>query len=121
MYKRQGWVGVETIDSGNFTVTGFAFDATPDTAIAAGDNALSLEDNAIEGFTSFVDANNILNLNAQEPLSTSNVFNITGQQIMARNLSNTSETIDLNALSTGVYIARVGINGNETAIKFVKR
>jgi len=116
-----GWVRVNVLDNNNFEVLDFAYEATPDTAIAAGDNALSLEDNTIQGFTSFVDANNILNLNAQSPLNNISIYNINGQEVLSRSLSNTTETIDLNTLSTGVYIARVAVEGIETAIKFVRR
>jgi len=116
-----GWVRLEGVTSSTFTITEFAYEATPDTPIATGDGVLSLEDNTIEGFTSFVDTNNILNLNAQTPLSNISIYNITGQEVLSRSLSNTNETIDLNTLSTGVYIARVAVEGIETAIKFVKR
>jgi hypothetical protein len=117
-----GWIRVDvSADASLITVKDFAFDATPDAAIVAGDNALSLEDNTIDGFSSYVDANNILQLDARVPLNNISIFNVTGQEVVSKSLSNNSESIDINALSTGVYIARVAVAGTETAIKFVKR
>ena len=117
-----GWIRVDvSADASSITVKDFAFDATPDAAIVAGDNALSLEDNTIDGFSSYVDANNILQLDARVPLNNISIFNVTGQEVVSKSLSNNSESIDINALSTGVYIARVAVAGTETTIKFVKR
>ncbi len=117
-----GWALVNVTTPGNVaTIREFAYESTPDTAIAAGDDALSLEDNSIDGFTSFVDANSILQLNAGVPFNNISIYNISGQEVLSRVLTNTSESVDINALSTGAYIARVGVEGTETAIKFVKQ
>lgn len=108
-------------NTGTVTIRSYAFESSPGVAIAAGDDTLSLEDNVIDGFTSFVDANNILQLDARVPLSNINIYSVSGQQVLSRSLSNNTESIDINALSTGVYVARVTVDGTETAIKFVKR
>lgn len=116
-----GWVQLSIVTSDSFTVESFAYEATPDTAIEAGTDAtaLSLEDNTIEGFTSFV-SNNALTLSAKSPLQDVTIHNLNGQTILSRTLNNTSETIDINTLSTGVYIATVQVEGRSTAIKFVR-
>ena len=113
-----GWVGVDVGNSSSFTVRGYAFEATPDTPIEAG-AVLSLEDNTIEGFSSFVKGD-VLTLNARTPMESLTIHNISGQELISRKLSNTSELIDLSAFSTGVYVATVTIEGKAQAIKFVK-
>lgn len=116
-----GWAQIDlSADATAYTVKSYAFDATPDTAIAAGDQGtLSTEDNRIEGFSSFVKGN-VLTLNSITPMESLSIHGMTGQELISRKLSNTSEVIDLSELSTGVYIATVGVEGKFQAIKFVK-
>ena len=117
-----GWIRMNTDVGGSnvITVKDYAFNATPDTAIEAGDDgALSLEDNTIEGFTSFV-SNDILTLKARTTIESVTIHNISGQELISRKLSNATELIDLSALSAGVYIATVSVEGKSQAIKFVK-
>ncbi len=115
-----GWMQVDVAaDGSGFILKSYAYEATPDTAIAAGDDALSLEDNIIEGLTSFV-ANNALTISARNPLENVTIHAINGQVVVSQKLANTTETINLSALSTGVYIATVETEGKVKAIKFVK-
>ncbi|SDI37910.1 T9SS-dependent choice-of-anchor J family protein [Winogradskyella thalassocola] len=48
------------------------------------------------------------------------IYSLLGQNIISKSLSNTTETIDVSSLSTGVYLAKVSINGNTETIKFAK-
>lgn len=115
-----GWASLEAVDAFNFTVTGIAYNATADASIFAGSqDELSLEDNIIEGLSSFV-ANNALTINARNPLENITIHNISGQAVISKKLSSSSETVDLNTLSTGVYIATIQTEGASTAIKFVR-
>jgi len=114
-----GWVQVAGIDSENFILLGFAYEQTPGVGIEAGDGILSLEDNTIEGLTSFV-ANDVLTINARNPLENITIHNVNGQVVASQKLASTTETVDLNVLSTGVYIATVQSEGRLKAIKFVK-
>ena len=72
-------------------------------------------------FNYFVDAQNMLNLNANEALSQVKLYNMLGQEVMSKNLSNQNEAIDINALNTGVYLAKVQINNAVETFKFVKK
>ena len=116
-----GWMRVDvTRDAGFFVIKDFAFEATPDTEILAGEGqVLSLSDNTIEGLTSFV-ANNTLTISAVNPLQKVTINSLNGQEVISRELRSTTETIDVNALSTGVYIASIQSEGITTAIKFVR-
>ena len=114
-----GWMRVDVAELGDgFIIKDFAYDATPEKEIEVG-AVLSLEDNLLEGLTSYV-ANNVLTINATNPLENVTIHTINGQVVVSQKLANTTETIDLGALSTGMYIATVETEGKVKAIKFVK-
>ena len=118
-----GWIRVDVpADATSMTVKDFAIQSMPNTAIEAGDmgEALSLEDNVIEGLSTYV-ANNALTINAVNPIENVAIYNLSGQEVISRVFNNTTDTsIDLNSLSTGAYIASIQSEGTITAIKFVK-
>ena len=102
------------------TVKGYAFEATPDTAIEAGDEGtLGNNDNNLNGFAHFV-AEGQLNLNSNIAMSSITVFDISGKQVISQNLTSTNAQVNLAGLNTGVYIAKVSIEGSEESFKFVK-
>lgn len=72
-------------------------------------------------FSYFVDAQNQLNLSANETLSSLTIFNLLGQEVMSKSLSNQNETVDVNSLNSGVYLAQVKINAKVETFKFVKK
>lgn len=114
-----GWVALEGVSGEGFTITGFAYEATPDTAINAGET-LSLEDNTIQGFTSFL-KDNILSLRASAVIENVTIHNITGQSVLSQKISDVEGSIDISNLTTGIYIATVAVEGKQQAIKIVKR
>jgi hypothetical protein len=113
-----GWVALSAVDSNNFTVTEFAYEATPDTGIPVGE-PLSIADNVIEGLSTYV-SNDVLTIDARQPLESITINNLAGQEVLSQRLSNTTESVNLSALSTGLYIATVETEGTVQAIKFVK-
>jgi len=72
-------------------------------------------------FNYFVDAQSKLNLSANEALSSVKLFNLLGQEVLAKKLSNQNESIDLNSLNSGVYLAQVQVNNKVETFKFVKK
>jgi hypothetical protein len=115
-----GWVRVDIADSSNFTVLGYAFEATPDTAINAGDEGtLGLGDQNFNDFNYFVSENR-LNLSAATAMEQVTIHNVLGQQVMDRQLSSRSEIIDIAELKSGIYLATVSIEGTRKTIKFVR-
>ncbi len=48
------------------------------------------------------------------------IFNVLGQEVINRNLSQMSETIDMSSLKDGVYLAKVTIEGQSQTIKLLK-
>jgi hypothetical protein len=117
-----GWVRMDTDVNGEnlITIKGYAFEATPDTAIVAGDEGvLGNNDNNLNGFAQYV-ADGQLNLKANTAMSSVTVFDISGKQVIAQKVTSTNAQVNLAGLNTGVYIAKVSIGSSEESFKFVK-
>lgn len=74
-------------------------------------------------FTHFYDKNtDLLTINSST-LAFDNIqmFNILGQEVMNKGLSQTSESLSLAQLQDGVYIAKVTIEGQVQTVKFLKQ
>ena len=118
-----GWVQLDVASSGALTVMDYAYEATPDTAIAAGDEGepLGVADQAFNNFNFFMDKSGNLNLSAATAMESVTIHNIAGQQVIARNLSSSNEVVNMSALTTGVYLATVSIDGSQKTFKVAKR
>lgn len=116
-----GWVRMDTdVDGDNIiTIKDYAFESSPDTAIGAGDSGLGIEDEAFNSFEHFT-SNEVLTLKAATAMENVTIYNINGQVVVNKALSSTTETVDLSAQATGVYIAKVTIDGAEKSFKLTK-
>ena len=118
-----GWVRMDTDVNGTnlMKVSGYAYNATDGEGIEAGDEGiLSLEDQYFNDFNYFVDANSQLVLKASISLENIKLFNLLGQEVFSKSLSNKNETINIESLETGIYIAKVSIQGTSKSFKIVK-
>tara|TARA_R110002073_G_scaffold222650_1_gene382821 strand:- start:1135 stop:1962 length:828 start_codon:yes stop_codon:yes gene_type:complete len=118
-----GWIRMDTDVNGTnlMVVKGYAFNLTPDTVIEAGDEGvLSLQDEYFNDFNYYIDTNSQLVLNASTSLENIQLYNLPGQQVISKKLSNTNETINIESLDTGIYIAKVSIQGKSKSFKIVK-
>lgn len=117
-----GWVGVGTDDSSNYTVTGYAFEATPEAAIQAGDQGdpTGIEEEIFTNFKYFVDADGQLNLKSNTAMTRIIVHDLIGNKVLNANLNANYEVVDLNQLSTGIYVAMVTINEQTKSFKIFK-
>ncbi|MBT8274229.1 MAG: T9SS type A sorting domain-containing protein [Bacteroidia bacterium] len=117
-----GWIRLDTDVNGDnlITIKDFAYEATPDTQILAGDNALSVDDFELRRITHFYDVDTkILTLDSQTPLNQMTVYNILGQEALKVGLSDTQHSeINMSVLEAGIYIAR--ITGHNNATKTIK-
>ena len=82
-------------------------------------SGLGIIDNPFENFNYALN-NNQLTLQASNPLENIRLFNLLGQQVLTKKLSNTDETLNINTLDTGIYIAKVTIQGNIKTFKIIK-
>ena len=118
-----GWIRMDTDVNGTnlMVVKGYAFNLTPDTVIEAGDEGvLSLQDEYFNDFNYYIATNSQLVLNASTSLENIQLHNLLGQEVFSKSLSNTNETINIESLDTGIYIAKVSIQGKSKSFKIVK-
>jgi hypothetical protein len=86
-------------------------------------SALGIEDFNKENFKYYYSPNSeTLTLkSSNKPISSIAVYNLLGQSVVSKTLSNTTENINLSALVDGIYIAQVEIDNTTKAIKFLKQ
>lgn len=86
-------------------------------------SSLSVEDFNKENFTYYYsqDRKTLSLKSANKPISAVTIYNLLGQTVINRTLSNTKEDINLSTVVDGVYIAQVEIDGTTKAIKFLKQ
>ena len=87
------------------------------------DTTLGIEEFASNGFTHFYDGN-LDNLNLKSSsIAFDNIqlFNIIGQEVMTKKLSQISETVNLSSLKDGIYIAKISIEGRVKTVKILKQ
>lgn len=106
-----GWVRIEVANGGDVLfVKEYAFESTPNTAINAGETA-----NGPVGIADLENSVVINNFNNQLKVTTSkiltngiiNIVSISGKQVVSKSFKNNYERIDLNDLSTGIYMVNV--------------
>jgi hypothetical protein len=121
--QHYGWIQLDVpADASTFTIKGFAFESTPDADILAGDQGtLGLGDANFNDFNYALDSRNNLILTSNTAMERLTLVNVLGQQVMDRALSSNSESVDLNNLNSGLYIARVSIEGTAKTFKIVVR
>lgn len=84
--------------------------------VEAGD--MGLDENHIQGFNHYYNPNNaVLTLQANNPLNQVELYNLLGQKVIAKNLSETNEEVNLSGLNAGIYLAKVVIGDNVTSFK----
>lgn len=62
-----------------------------------------------------------LNLDSSAmPMTHVEIYSLLGQSVMSQSLASASETIDVSALTDGVYLAKINIDGGTKTVKFIK-
>ena len=86
-------------------------------------STLGTEDFSSENFHSFynADTKTLVLSSANKPIQSVQIYSILGQNILTEKLMQSEGNLNLSSLKTGVYIARVNIDGSEKSIKFIKR
>ncbi len=65
-------------------------------------------------------ASNVLNIEATADVQNISVYNLLGQEVMNRQTSGTSVSLDVSSLNAGVYVIKTMIDGNISSTKFIK-
>ncbi|WP_405573282.1 T9SS type A sorting domain-containing protein [Winogradskyella sp. Asnod2-B02-A] len=109
-------------DKSSFLATATAGNALFVDGFSVTSEALSIAEFESNRFTHFYNKNaQTLNLESSNMEMTSiEVYSLLGQRVISNSLSNTTESIDVSALNTGVYLAKINIDGNSKTIKFIK-
>jgi len=84
------------------------------------DATLSTEELLVQGLNVSV-ASKTLTINSQEELVNAKIFNLLGQDVRSSSLSGNTDTVDLNDLPTGVYVAQISSATASTSIKIVNK
>ncbi|MGV6829392.1 MAG: T9SS type A sorting domain-containing protein [Flavobacteriales bacterium] len=85
------------------------------------DNTLSVGDFASKEFSAYPNpVNDILNIRANETISSVAIFNVLGQQVYQANIDATSSQIDMSQYKSGAYFVKVNINGTEGTVKVIR-
>lgn len=83
---------------------------------------LSISENEINGFNYFLNQQTQnLTIKASEAFSNISIYNVLGQEVINKNLSSTTEVINLSSLKNGIYIANAISNGQKATFKLIKR
>lgn len=104
-------------------VSGNCFDVTesPVWSFTTG-LALSVDDLNKNNFTHFYSTNDqALTMQSSNAAFESIVmYNLLGQQVISKNLSQTTEVINMSSLKNGIYLAKVTLDGRTQTIKIIK-
>jgi hypothetical protein len=82
---------------------------------------LGVNDLDAVGFTAFPNpVKNVLNLQANEEISSAVVYNVLGQEVYNANLNSLNATIDMASFASGAYFVKVNVGGTEGVVKVLK-
>jgi len=84
------------------------------------DGVLAVGDESLQALAYSVNANE-LSLRNNLPLENIQIYNVLGQEVLSQKLFNTVETVNISALTSGVYLANVTADGQSRTIRILKR
>ena len=80
---------------------------------------LDVEEFEVIDFEFFI-SNTQLNITANQSFDQINIFDLSGKQVMNKNLSSNDENISIQSLASGLYLAKVQIGNQTKTFKFIK-
>mgnify|MGYP006188524309 CR=1 FL=1 len=121
-----GWVRVEmAADATSMTIKDYAYDATPNTAIAAGDmGPVGVDEVNFETAIQFISNQNnqvTVKMNTTITNGMINVVSIDGKSVASINVNSQTELVDLSNLSSGIYMVNLTSNEGTITKKFYVR
>lgn len=85
------------------------------------DPSLGVNDIDAVGFTAYPNpVKNVLNLKANEEITSAIVYNLLGQEVYNANINALTTTIDTSGFANGAYFVKVNVGGTEGVIKILK-
>lgn len=120
-----GWVRVEmNATATQMIIKDYAYDATPNTAINAGDVGTSVDELSFENNVQFINNQNnqiTVKMNTTVTNGVINVVAMDGKNVSTVNVVNQTEVVDLSNLSSGIYMVNVTSNEGTVTKKFYVR
>lgn len=120
-----GWARVQMApDGSSMTIKDYAYDATPGTAIAAGDiGSTNIDELGMDNLIHFINKQNNVVVIKNNGISngTINVVSVDGKVISNEKINNQTEVIDLNGLASGIYVINVTANEGSLSKKVYVR
>ena len=85
------------------------------------DPTLAVNDLNTVGFSVYPNpVKNVLNLQANEEITSAVVYNVLGQKLYSDNINALTGTIDMASFASGAYFVKVNVAGTEATVKIVK-
>jgi len=120
-----GWARLDVQAIGDvFTVKSYAYDATPNTGIMTGAGELSLSETEMDNLVSFVNqANNTVTVIVNGELTNGmvTIVSTSGQVISSNKINGKTYSVDMNGLSSGIYLVNVKFNEGSMTKKIIVR
>lgn len=111
-----GWVGVDVVDSSNFTVRDYAYNSTPGEAINAG-QTLGVEESELSRIKIVAMDNTISLFNLPQNMEY-NLYSMTGKLVMNGSINQSSYVIEAKSMASGIYVIELNdVNTNATVKK----
>jgi hypothetical protein len=118
-----GWARLDSYAIGDSVVVkDYAFEATPNVGILTGAMGASLTETQIENLVKFVNqANNTVQVVVNGNLTNGvvSVVSSTGQVVSTDNITAKTFSVDMNSLSSGIYMVNVTFNEGATTKKII--
>ena len=111
-----GWVRLDTNEDSSFTIKDYAFNATPDEAITAGQETLGIEDAAINAIR-VVALNKSIALYNLPAQTNYRLIDMSGKQVLNGSSSQNIHTIEARTLSNGVFILEIEDANTKAVLK----
>jgi hypothetical protein len=118
-----GWARLDSYAIGDSIVLkDYAYNATPNTGILTGDMGVGLDETQIEKLVKFVNqANNTVNIVVNGNLNNGvvSIVSANGQLVSSSKIAEKTFSVDMNNLSSGVYIVNVAFNEGTMSKKII--
>ena len=92
-----------------------------DPGVWIGEGTAGLDDQDLSTLSMYPNpATNFLNISAQNTINSVEIFNVLGQKVISMSVEDTSASINISNLNTGIYLIKYVINNRTSTKKFVK-
>lgn len=110
-----GWVGVDVLDSSNYTIRDYAYNSTPGEPITAGET-LGVEESELSRIKIVAIDNTISLFNLPQNMEY-NLYSMTGKLVMKGSINQSSYVIEAKSMASGIYVIELNDVNTKTTVK----